>query len=320
MTGTAIADLSHIPVSPGLSATLARSSEGARASGAPEVSLEHVLAALCDDADAADVLTACAIDPARLKGDVIRFLVQQTGGAAQPVIGPVTVSPALVRILEAAAAAARGGRRRDINGAIILAAIVGDGRSFAAQMLQEHGLTFDEAIKALQSAQTQPPRAPAPELPPPAEDVLARARERVQSRAAPSLREMMARPQLAERPPPPQGFQDIVPSPAAAQNWPQAPVETAPDLATASPEPLPAEQPAGPDAAIAPEPEPVTALPPEAEPPPEAELAVAPNEAASVQPAEPAATVSADFEAMPAPAEAQAHPPQPPAFELPPGR
>lgn len=265
MTGTAIADISHIPVSPGLSATLARASEGARASGAPEVSLEHVLAALCDDADAADVLAACAIDSGRLKADVIRAIIQQTGGAAQPALGPVTVSPALLRILEAAAAAARGGRRRDINGAIVLAAIVGDARSLAAQILQEHGLTFDEAIKALQAAQTQPPRPPVPDLPPPAEDVLARARERVQSRAAPSLREMMAMPQLAERLPPPTGFQDIVPSQAAVQHWPQSPAAAETTVASGPAGSALAAQPVEDDTALAPEaasaPEPV-ALPP----------------------------------------------------------
>ena len=55
------------------------------------------------------------------------------------------------RILEAAAAAARGGRRREINGAIVLAAIVGDGKSAAAQVLSALGLTFEGAIRALQS-------------------------------------------------------------------------------------------------------------------------------------------------------------------------
>lgn len=308
MTGTAIADISHIPVSQGLSTTLARASEGARASGAPEVSLEHVLAALCDDADAADVLAACAIDTGRLKGDVIRFIIQQTGGAGQPTMGPVTVSPALVRILEAAAAAARGGRRRDINGAIVLAAIVGDARSIAAQILQDHGLTFDEAIKALQAAQQQPPRAPAPELPPPAEDVLARARERVQSRAAPSLRDMMARPQLAERPAPAPAIQDIVPSQAAAQPWPPAPADAgeAGGSEAGPSEPVPPEQPV--TAELPPAPEPQAPGPEPLEPEPVSEV-----EAESVLPG----TVAEGGEPAlePAPAPLPSPPEAPPAAE-----
>ncbi|MGE0054394.1 MAG: Clp protease N-terminal domain-containing protein [Hyphomicrobium sp.] len=192
MTDLAVADLSHIPVSQGLAATLARASEGARATGAQEVSLEHVLAALCDDPDAADVLAASQIDSARLKSETIAYLAQsaEPGGVRLPPGGQIGVSPPLMRILEAAAAAARGGRRRDINGAIVLAAIVGDGSSKAAQLLQAHGLTFDGAIRALQAALAQPSRNDTPSMAP-AEDVLARARERVQSRATPSLRDIM---------------------------------------------------------------------------------------------------------------------------------
>src|SRR6185295_20208844 len=69
------------------------------------------------------------------------------------------------RILEAAAAAARGGRRREINGAIVLAAIVGDGKSAAAQILSGLGLTFEGAIRALQSKPAEPEQRalPAPD-------------------------------------------------------------------------------------------------------------------------------------------------------------
>lgn len=263
MTDLAVADLSHIPVSQGLSATLARASQGARASGAAEVSLEHVLAALCDDAEAADVLAACNIDAARLKADVIAFLVQQQANAA-PHGGNVMVSVGLMRILEAAAAAARGGRKRDINGAIVLAAIVGDGRSTAAQILQSHGLTFEGAIRALQSAMAQP----RPVEMPPAEDVLARARERVQSRSAPSLREIMldkpnALPAPKAQPddiiaPPPASREPAfphpgepnaapVPSPVRAALPPEQPADTP----SAQPAPAPPNEDMAPSAAAA---------------------------------------------------------------------
>ena len=67
---------------------------------------------------------------------------------------PIThvFSSDLKRVLEAAAAAAQQGRRREINGAIVLAAIVGDGKSTAAHLLRNQGLTFEEAIRALQRA------------------------------------------------------------------------------------------------------------------------------------------------------------------------
>ena len=206
MTGLPAMELSQIPMSPALAATLARAFDGARASGAGEVSLEHLLASLCDDPDAADVLFASQVDVGRLKSEVYGYLNRAIPqGMAPP--RDLILSMQLRRILEAAAAAARGGRRRDINGAIVLAAIVGDGKSAAAQMLQARGLTFDEAIRALQSALSQPARDPHAGAA--ADDVLARARERVQSRSAPTLRDIM---------------QDV-PRPSAAPHRPCAPAQ-----------------------------------------------------------------------------------------------
>ena len=198
--GVTAAELGQIPMSPDLGATLSRGAEFAAAAGASEVTLEHVLAALCDDHDAIAVLDASSVNIAALKSDVVE---QFPHAEANPAEAPVSlgVSNDVRRILEAAAAAARGSRRRDINGAIVLAAIVGDGRSAAAQMLQAHGLTFDGAIRALQTAlASPPPRAPSPP-PPVADDVLARARERVQSRSAPSLRDLMKDMPGAPQPP-----------------------------------------------------------------------------------------------------------------------
>ncbi|HVZ05624.1 Clp protease N-terminal domain-containing protein [Hyphomicrobium sp.] len=185
MTAT---DLGQIPMSPDLGTTLSRGAEFAAAAGASDVTLEHLLAALCDDRDAIAVLDASNINGAALKADVVaQFPRSDTPSEETPV--SLGVSQDVRRILEAAAAAARGSRRRDINGAIVLAAIVGDARSAAAEMLQAHGLTFDGAIRALQAALAPPRASSAP--PPVADDVLARARERVQSRSAPSLRDIM---------------------------------------------------------------------------------------------------------------------------------
>lgn len=186
--GVTATDISQIPMSSDLGATLARGADFAGATGAPEVSLEHLLAALCDDPDAIAVLDASQINGERLKADVISRILQSGQGHHNPQ-DSLGVSQDVRRILEAAAAAARGSRRRDINGAIVLAAIVGDARSNAAEILEAHGLTFDNAIRALQAALAPPREAPA--RPPVADDVLARARERVQSRATPSLREIM---------------------------------------------------------------------------------------------------------------------------------
>lgn len=284
-------------MSQNLAATLARASDAARAAGTGEVALEHVLLALCDDPDAEAVLHASQVDIAHLKSDAIEFI--RTLPVTAPG-APLIVSGPLTRILEAAAAAARGGRRRDINGAIVLAAIVGDGRSTAAELLQMRGLTFDEAIRALQAALAPPSRDAVPDLRP-ADDVLAQARQRVQSRSAPSLRDMMhhAPPRSEPSPPPavPQhgpasqhaAFDHMQPESEAAETEPRPPTKA--DLQAAS------QEAAGNDEA--------DAVPAAAQAPS--------DKAAGAMPAAPAKKVAAGE--PPAPANAQK--PAPPAYTYP---
>ncbi len=193
-------ELSQIPMSTELATTLAHATDAAGQMGFPEVNLEHLLAALCDDPEALAILDSSGVDAARVRSDAVAFL-SRTAGPPITDRSSLFLSEEVKRIIEAATAAARGGRRRDINGAILLAAIVGDGRSLAAQMLQSHGLSFESAIKALQSSIGQPPRERAMERPMLADEVLARARERVQSRAAPSLRQIMSDMPLSAPPP-----------------------------------------------------------------------------------------------------------------------
>ena len=265
----AVTDFSQIPMSPVLAATLARASDAASATGMAEVMLEHLLAALCDDPDALAVLDASRVNTDRLRADAAGFLahVQQS---APPAAGALTVSPDLRRILEAAGAAAKGGKRRDINGAIVLAAIVGDGKSVAAQMLQAQGLTFDEAIRALQSALAQPAERRAAQG---AEDVLARARERVQSRAAPTLRDMTSNLPRPTPPPP-------MPAPVPSTHMPSLSSEVVGTKAPPAPLPvaeMPVNAPATPvskaqsqPVVVVPEPVNERALPPAAQPVPPA--------------------------------------------------
>lgn len=219
MTALNVDELSRIPMSPFLLATLKRAAEYATAQAHREVTLEHLLLAIAEDPEASVVLKSSNIDMLRLMSDVSGYLGRLEDRQDPANLQPVMISQDLRKVLEAAAAAASHGRRREINGAIVLAAIVGDGRSVAAQMLRSQGLTFEEAIKALQRAvappQQQPQPAPVQAAPTPqalpapalsaaptpmslppgpaphptagpgatAESILASARERVQSRS-----------------------------------------------------------------------------------------------------------------------------------------
>jgi hypothetical protein len=180
-------ELGRIPMSPFLTATLTRAADYATAQAHREVTLEHLLLALVEDPEASVVLKSSNVELARLTAEVSDFLSHSVDRVDPSEGHPVAVSHDLKRILEAAAAAAQQGRRREINGAIVLAAIVGDGKSTAAHLLRNQGLTFEEAIRALQKATAAPPppqqRPAEPDGPPAStEEVLASARERINAR------------------------------------------------------------------------------------------------------------------------------------------
>ena len=202
-------ELGRIPMSPALQATLMRAREYASGQSHNQVTVEHLLLALSEDEDATLVLQSSNVDLGRLRRDVADYLGNlgdRSPGPTQPV-----VSPPLTEILKYAGLAAKQGRRARIDGAIVLAALVGDGRSMAASFLNAQGLTFEAAIRVLQRAPAPTaaprlePRQPAAVQPAPqqvqpapqavlsqsapngvnAEDILAAARERVEQRAPP---------------------------------------------------------------------------------------------------------------------------------------
>lgn len=223
MSSTIADALGRIPLSANLMATLTRAAGYAGAQQHREVALEHLLLALTEDPDAALVLSLSNVEIDQLKGDVSSHIGRMDDRVTQSPIAELRIASELKDILAAAAAAAEG-RRNEIDGAIVLAAIVGEGKSTSAHLLRAHGMTFETAIRALQQAATArsapagtsmaaPPAnaaapAPAPHPAPnaapaqqhaqptvhhnsqTAEEILASARQRVQGRIAPGLPEI----------------------------------------------------------------------------------------------------------------------------------
>jgi hypothetical protein len=201
---------SRVPMSSGLQATLLRAREYAASQSEAEVLLEHLLLALSEDADAATVLESCQIDLSRLRRDVAGYIGSLDDRVPAGTAGAPAISATLTQVLKYATLAAQQGRRTSIDGAIVLAALVGDGRSMAASFLKAQGLTFEAAIRALSDVAARSQSTPARQTvhrpadptaaepfprsapsagraqgpnPPRTEDILARARERVESRS-----------------------------------------------------------------------------------------------------------------------------------------
>jgi ATP-dependent Lon protease len=70
----ALLDSSALPLSPAFEATRRRAMASATQRAHRYATLEHLLLALIDDADASAVLRACNADPAALKADLLGFL------------------------------------------------------------------------------------------------------------------------------------------------------------------------------------------------------------------------------------------------------
>jgi neural Wiskott-Aldrich syndrome protein len=276
-----------IPMSPSLGESLGRAHGFAREQGHRAVTLEHLLLAFTEDPDASAVLQVSNVDPVRLGTDVSGYLGRLLEDMRAESGTEPQIDSELLRVLHAAVQAAQQSRRRQIDGAIVLAAVVGDGKSPAAGLLKAHGLTFEEAIRALQKASAKarsrqfatpapPPAAPAPvedgNVPPsprggPADpatartaqsagqsvdDILAAARARIQQRTAALIGKTPAQTEASPaapsaEPPPPQI--------AAQPPVPQAPEsDGAEEAAMPAPmlAPAPPAQPAPPPPSAAP--------------------------------------------------------------------
>lgn len=172
-------ELGRTPLSRSLAASILRAKDHAGAKGHRFVTLEHLLLALAEDEEAALVLAACNVDLNRLGADVAAHLA---GLEREPPGGPAPVlAPEVKRIIEYAAAAAQQGRRNQVDGAIVLAAMVGEGRSMAAEFLRAQELTFEAVVHTLQQQAQARAAATAQNgaALPSTEEILANARERI---------------------------------------------------------------------------------------------------------------------------------------------
>lgn len=192
------------------------------------VTLEHLLFALTEDPEALAVLSTSNVAVERLRADVSAQLGRLS--EAGPTAGPNGPQPGtdLLRILQLAATAARQSPRKQVDGAIVLAAIIGDAKSPSAGVLKAQGLTFEEVIRVLQrKAHVQltteaapPPAAAAPAAQPPAAVAAASAPPPPRVTAAPSAEDMLASVRARVKQAEPQRVTTTRPTPPPAKPSP----------------------------------------------------------------------------------------------------
>ncbi|MDP7641816.1 MAG: AAA family ATPase, partial [Alphaproteobacteria bacterium] len=108
--------------------------------------LEHLLLALCDDADAVAVLKACGVDVEKLRQDLTTFvdneldnLVGEAGEDAAPTTG-------FQRVLQRAVLHVQSSGRGEASGANVLAALFTERESHAVFFLQEQDMSRLDAV------------------------------------------------------------------------------------------------------------------------------------------------------------------------------
>ncbi|MGH6954134.1 MAG: Clp protease N-terminal domain-containing protein, partial [Alphaproteobacteria bacterium] len=109
--------------------------------------LEHLLAALIDDRDAAAVMRACSVDLDQLRARVTEFLDTELGSLvvkgsreAQPTTG-------FQRVIHRAVVHVQSSGREEVTGANVLVAIFAERETFAASFLQEQEMTRFDAVQ-----------------------------------------------------------------------------------------------------------------------------------------------------------------------------
>ena len=164
------------PSAPELQATVQRAYGYAQEQGHRQVTPEHLLLALTEDADAIAVLLRRAIDLDRLRHDVAGLMGRNNDRFAEGEPGRPDYGPDFRRVMGIAGAAASP--RRPIDGALMISALIADGVTPSAEIIKLYGLTFEDAART-----SRPLRSATPALPPAASPSLANVRSNAREAA-----------------------------------------------------------------------------------------------------------------------------------------
>ena len=109
--------------------------------------LEHLLLALIDETDAAQVMRACEVDLVGLRSTVTQFLDTELDSLISEIDGSEAApTTAFQRVIQRAAIHVQSSGRNEVTGANVLVAIFAERESHAAYFLQEQDMTRYDAV------------------------------------------------------------------------------------------------------------------------------------------------------------------------------
>jgi ATP-dependent Clp protease ATP-binding subunit ClpA len=127
--------------------TLHRALEHANQRSHEYATLEHLLAALIDDRDAAAVMRACNVDTDRLRARITEYLDAEFTSITSKGVTEASPTPGFQRVIHRAVVHVQSSGREEVTGANVLVAIFAERESHAAFFLQEQDMTRFDAVQ-----------------------------------------------------------------------------------------------------------------------------------------------------------------------------
>ncbi len=178
MTERASSD-QELPYSPYFAHTVRRAWSLAGRRGSAIVGPEHLLFALLDDPDALALLEGCGADIASIRVEIGSAIERNTPRRPLAKGEIPDAGRTLQHVLQTASHAAREASKREVDGSIALATLVGQSDNPMALLLNRHGLSFGKALGWIESdgarsgsrsapvQRPERPQAPGPRRQPP---------------------------------------------------------------------------------------------------------------------------------------------------------
>ncbi len=129
-----------------LEQTLHRALAYANARNHEFATLEHLLLALTEDADALPVLKACGVDVAQLVRDLNEYLDEELPAMPASEMEEAQPTAGFQRVLQRAAIHVQSSGREEVTGANVLVAMFSERESHAVYFLQEQDMTRFDAV------------------------------------------------------------------------------------------------------------------------------------------------------------------------------